>query len=274
MPTAEELAAALRQYAGTPPAPPAAVVRARARRIRARRRFGRLAMLVAAVGAVAAGTVLGGSSWQRAERSTMVLRTDGAPTAVEVGDATAALLDALRRDDHDRAAELLRGGADPDRSARYGITPLMVAAIRGDVSSTRLLLDAGAHMRITDGYGRTALVLAAQYGHARVIEVLLESGASAETRVFGTGVTPIMLAASAGAPAAVHVLVTSGADVDASDAIGRSVLHHALDAADPRPVVTLLLEAGATVDGLDEATAPASLDDVLAALRRTDPDPW
>jgi len=52
---------------------------------------------------------------------------------------------------------LLEAGEDPNRAWKDGYTPLMAAAVRGDVNHTRLLLANGANVHAKDMDGKTAL---------------------------------------------------------------------------------------------------------------------
>jgi len=71
---------------------------------------------------------------------------------------------------------LIQRGArvNPDGAARstYVNTPLMMAAMRGHVNSTRLLLQAGADPGVRVVNGHTAVELAAKYNSAEVVQML------------------------------------------------------------------------------------------------------
>lgn len=73
---------------------------------------------------------------------------------------------------HDIATLLVARGADPNRAARSGITPLHIAAMRDDLVSVELLLGAGANTTTRDRSGRTPLEWAVERGHTRTIERL------------------------------------------------------------------------------------------------------
>lgn len=58
-------------------------------------------------------------------------------------EADLALLDAVRAGSHAHVAHLLDNGADPSRTERHGMSPLLIAAVRGDIEMGELLIDAG-----------------------------------------------------------------------------------------------------------------------------------
>lgn len=125
-----------------------------------------------------------------------------------------ALLDALRRDDSEKAvfwlergadanfAEVRRGevfarpvfysitrgnlilterllgaGANVEAAGYQEMTPLMEAARTGQTDLARLLLERGANINATDSLGRNALIWAAIAGHEECAALLLEKGA-------------------------------------------------------------------------------------------------
>ena len=67
---------------------------------------------------------------------------------------------------------LLIAGADPNRTGRHGVTPLMLTG--RSTLLTKMLLDAGADVHLRDDEGRTALSHAE---HPEVIRMLLGAGA-------------------------------------------------------------------------------------------------
>lgn len=73
---------------------------------------------------------------------------------------------------------LLDHGADPNGiSTLSRITPLMVAASRGDTTATRLLLAKRANLNFQNKYGVTALMGAAAECREKIVELLLRNGA-------------------------------------------------------------------------------------------------
>ncbi|KAK0706265.1 ankyrin repeat-containing domain protein [Lasiosphaeria miniovina] len=75
-----------------------------------------------------------------------------------------------------------------DRRAGDGMTPLCIAAIRGDSNAVKILVGAGANIDTKSTAGVTALGWACRFGHFEVARfLLLETGASVnEQDNFGT----------------------------------------------------------------------------------------
>src|SRR5262245_21335173 len=61
-------------------------------------------------------------------------------------DGTTALHWALRRDDAALTERLIRAGANVNASNRYGVSPLSLACINGNVEVVELLLNRGANL--------------------------------------------------------------------------------------------------------------------------------
>jgi ankyrin repeat protein len=68
---------------------------------------------------------------------------------------------------------LLAAGVDIDVTQQRGFTPLMAAAMIGDVELTDLLLACGADSRRVSDDGRTAADVAQAAGHDMLVERLL-----------------------------------------------------------------------------------------------------
>ena len=153
---------------------------------------------------------------------------------------------AILRDDGDAITALLRRGFDPntrDPKGQVGLTialqngankafaallasrtvnvdarnaqdesPLMIAAIKGNVEAVKALIAREADVNKT---GWTPLHYAASAGspqHAVIISLLLENHAYIDA-ASPNGTTPLMMAASYGSPEAVKLLVEEGADI-------------------------------------------------------------
>ena len=120
-----------------------------------------------------------------------------------------ALSVALRRESPQAFATLLaHPGTDVNALNAAGESPLMLAAITGDMVSTRQLLARGAQV---DKPGWTPLHYAASGPSTPLVELLLARGAVLDAES-PNGTTPLMLAAQAGPEATVDLLLRRGAD--------------------------------------------------------------
>jgi len=85
----------------------------------------------------------------------------------------------------------LEAGADPGRLDKVlGVSPLAMAAMRGDLDLARLLLDKGAQVDARNADGSTPLHGAAFLGRVELLELLLDRGAAADARS-AAGDTPL-----------------------------------------------------------------------------------
>lgn len=106
------------------------------------------------------------------------------------------------------AALLAHPKIDVDRANRTDETPVMMAALRGNLEVTRQLLDRGARLN-RDGW--TPLHYAASGPDPRVISLLLERGAQIDA-LSPNGTTPLMMAARYGSEASAELLLQHGAN--------------------------------------------------------------
>lgn len=90
-----------------------------------------------------------------------------------------------------------------------GETPLMLAAIKGNIDFAKALLDKGAD--INANYGWTALHYSASTGQTAMTRFLIANGATVDART-ERGVTPLYMAARIVATPTVDVLLKAGAD--------------------------------------------------------------
>ncbi len=120
-----------------------------------------------------------------------------------------ALSLALRRESPGAFALLL---AQPDTDVNAlnaaGESPLMLAAIAGDLDACQKLLARGARV---NGPGWTPLHYAASGPSTPLVELLLSQGADLEAQA-PNGSTPLMLAAQTGPEATIELLLRRGAD--------------------------------------------------------------
>lgn len=165
--------------------------------------------------------------------------------AIDAPPLSPEYLSTLRSGDALELDRSLKDGASPNARDRLGTTPLMHAAVYGDLASMALLISRGADVNATNAQGATPLLRAAF--DADKVELLLEHGANVNTRS-GFGATALMLAARpADSHRAVELLLLHGADANATNKFGASALMAAVAGGDSRSV-ELLLAHGANVN--------------------------
>lgn len=142
---------------------------------------------------------------------------------------------------------LVRNPAAVNLTETDGTTALHWAVQANDPLIVDRLLRAGARVSAANRYGVTPLALAAENGSLAVVERLLKAGADPDTRS-GDGETVLMVAARAGATSVAKMLMTHGADINAREQFqGQTALMWAA-AENHGPMVTMLMEAGASPD--------------------------
>lgn len=172
------------------------------------------------------------------------------------------LSDAAGRGRLDAAKLLLKLGADPHaRGGQFGWGALHASLAWGrSLALVEALLDAGVSAHAKAKYGTTPLHLAAQASWKPACALLIARGARVD-RADSDGRTAVHLAAAAGALTVLKLLGKQGGDLGALDNAGKSALHHALafpgwnsiDTADRTKVVEFLLESGLAFDQSDLA---------------------
>jgi hypothetical protein len=124
-----------------------------------------------------------------------------------------------------------------------GTTPLMHAAVLGDVPRIKKLLKEGAAVDLALPDGMTALMYAAGSGNPMAVEALLSAGADVRRKT-RTGDDALMNAAAGNDPRVVSLLLKAGADPNSRDSDGESAHSIAVQRRYPE-VAKLLEEAGA-----------------------------
>ena len=130
-------------------------------------------------------------------------------------DGTTALHWAVRADNTVETRRLLRAGARPDVSNRYGVTPLALAAANGNAAILNLLIAAGANPNAPSAQHEPVLMTASRSGSVDAVRCLLDHGADVNAREPWQGETALMWAAGENYAAIAQLLIRHGADVDA-----------------------------------------------------------
>jgi cytohesin len=131
------------------------------------------------------------------------------------GRSTTPLVQAAVDGDLDRVRDELDDGVDPDQRSRGNATALRCAAERGETDAVEALLQAGADPDLRDVSGDTALLWAAQNDHLAVVEALLAAGADPQVAT-DEGHRPLLRAAYEGHADIIRAMVAGGADLDAA----------------------------------------------------------
>ncbi|KAM3254264.1 hypothetical protein ACQJBY_048035 [Aegilops geniculata] len=137
-------------------------------------------------------------------------------------------------------------GLDVNSESKAGLTPVVLAALQGDVEVTRYILDHGGDPAMPDERGSTPLKNAAAAGHCEAVRLLLSKGVNLDP-IHYQG-TPLHLAAVGDQDQVVMVLLEhgadTGADVNARDYSGPTPFTEAV-ADGLTDFVKVLLDAGA-----------------------------
>jgi ankyrin repeat protein len=127
------------------------------------------------------------------------------------------LMQAALYGDVDSLRLLLDNGADPNLRNEAGATALMWAV--DDIDKTRLLLDRGADVNARSADSRTALLIAAgRFGCREVVKLLLDHGADIKVKSPGLGgdMTPLTEAARLTDETLLRLMIERGADLKAA----------------------------------------------------------
>ncbi len=182
----------------------------------------------------------------------------GTAKAADPTSGKPALLFAAERGHAEALSALLDAGADMS-AALGGWNAACYAAFGGHTEVLSVLTKRFGEKaaRAPEGAGLTPLLLAALKGHAPCAELLLGADRSALDAVDEAGRTPLMLAASAGAAGLIDALAERGVAIDARDARGMTALMWAVASNRPASVGALAkLGADPTLRAEPDPNAP------------------
>lgn len=135
------------------------------------------------------------------------------------------------------------GKADVNAKSSYGITPLIAAASAGQAEVVTYLVKNGASATATDDLGKTATIYAASYDDPDALDDLVSMERATVNMPDNNGNTPLIYAAQKGYLDNVQVLLTAHADVNYKNPTGLSALAAATAEGD-LPMVKWLVKNG------------------------------
>jgi hypothetical protein len=140
---------------------------------------------------------------------------------------------------------ILEAGADPKAYDGEGLTPLMRAAIGGNLLVVENLLRHNCAVNAKSlPHGTSALYIAAAYGQLEVIKLLLRHGAETDA-VDHNNLSPLMAALAREHWDAAKLLIESGADVSRIDRYGATVMNYAEQHKAPDDLIAELVKRNA-----------------------------
>lgn len=159
-----------------------------------------------------------------------------------------ALNMAVRASATDASLLLLECGASVDSSNVKGVTPLILAAQKGNLLLTRELLRRGARPMAVSEVGTTAALQAAHFGQCELLQELLDMGGTPLMELANArSTTPLMRAAQEGHASVVALLVNRGASVNRRNRMQMTALMLASQRGHAA-ICRQLLAAGAEID--------------------------
>ena len=134
-----------------------------------------------------------------------------------------------------------------------GITPLMNAAMNGNVQAVELLIEKGADPSLKDNLGWNSLHFAALGGYTDIISQIHTRMSDTES-LNGEGATPLLVAAYSGKSRAVKWFLERGANATYEDNGGWNALHSAASSGDPKTIDHILTHVP-NIESIESKTA-------------------
>ncbi|XP_071108799.1 uncharacterized protein [Haliotis cracherodii] len=139
-----------------------------------------------------------------------------------------------------------------NKKGRKGLTPIMVAAVKGHKSVFDFLESEGADLLLVDTDGNNLLHLTCLGGNMAIVQHLLSDSNINQRGMFGC--TPIMVAAVFGHKSVFDFLESEGADLSLVDTEGNSLLHLACAGGNMTIVQHLLSDSNINQRGMNGCT--------------------
>lgn len=137
-------------------------------------------------------------------------------------DKNSALHVAIKNNCKAAALKLIQYGANPAYRNRNGVTPLVLAAQKGDLDVIIALLEHGANPCESNGHS-SALIEACHFGNYDIVKILLEKGAFINQKTL-SGTTALMRASQEGHTNIVKLLISYNADIECKNQEGMNAL--------------------------------------------------
>ena len=138
-----------------------------------------------------------------------------------------------------------------------GLSPLHLAAIKGDIEVTKLLINEGADIELKDSkHGSTPLLYACQNGRTKTVQTLLENGADINAKS-SNGTRAIHFAAQSGKTVIIQLLLQKGLDINCKNNYGETPLYYTMyprffplrcKVSHALEMAKFLIESGAKID--------------------------
>jgi ankyrin repeat protein len=135
-------------------------------------------------------------------------------------DGTRPLHWAVRADELEVAAMLLKAGGDANAQNRLGVKPVSLAAANGNGAMLRRLFDHGANPNHIESTGETLLMAATRSGSADAVRAILDRNVNPNTAGPQLQLTALMIAAEMGFTDVVRALLERKADIHARSRTG------------------------------------------------------
>ena len=159
------------------------------------------------------------------------------------------LMIAVYNNNYEISKLLIENGADINEQDDMKNNPFLYSGAEGQLEILKLLTKAGADTKITNRYGGVALIPASERGHTETVKYLLENTDIDVNHINNLGWTALLEAIILGNGGKEHIettdlLLKHGADPNIADRNGVTPLMHAKEK-EYKEIETLLINAGA-----------------------------